>query len=421
MPSNDDSLLNKNKVLVVDCDGVLTDGAIYYSSTGAMVKGFHVQDGLGLKRLLNHGIECAIITGRKDQNLFLRTKELGITRVFQGVEDKSAVVEELCKTIGVSEEGVVFIGDDLNDLPVLRMVGFPIAVANAVPEVKRVAKYVTEKPGGAGAVREVCDMLLHSVGAAMKTMGVIPARYESTRFPGKPLAHLDGYPLVYHVFRRACESDLDEVLVATDDERISEACQELGCRVVLTSKDHQSGSDRVAEVAGRCEADSLINIQGDEPLISPVLINELLHQLRSDPLVDMVTAKKRTPRFDEASNPNVVKVVTDNDGYALYFSRSPVPYVKGKNGARHPNAMGAAGTQWFKHIGIYGYKREALLRLQHLPPSDLELAESLEQLRALANGMRIRVIETEYDSLGVDTPEDLEKVRKIVAAGEWSS
>lgn len=242
----------------------------------------------------------------------------------------------------------------------------------------------------------------------MRVLGVIPARYHSSRFKGKPLADILGKPMVQHVWERSRAADcLDDVLVATDDQRIHDAVLAFGGQVVLTGADHRSGTDRVAEAVGRCEADVIVNIQGDEPMIDPAMIAEVVKPFRSGAGADMVTLKKQVFQESEIADPGVVKVVSDPAGWALYFSRSPIPYPRHRTPHFHV----------YEHVGLYAYTRECLLRLARLPVSTLEEIESLEQLRALENGVRILVVETACSSeaISVDTPEDLERVRRILS------
>lgn len=235
-----------------------------------------------------------------------------------------------------------------------------------------------------------------------RILGVVPARYASSRFPGKALAVLAGKPMIQHVYERACQSRyLSEVIIATDDERIFAASRRFGAPVRMTRPEHPSGTDRVAEVASVDKAAIVVNIQGDEPLIDAAAIDAATLSLIQDAEIPMGTLKKRIEDPREVANPNVVKVVTDLAGNAVYFSRSPIPYVRDEI------------TVYYKHIGLYVYRRDFLLAYSNLPIGPLEQAERLEQLRALENGHAIRVVETEYDSLGVDTPDDLERVRAL--------
>jgi 3-deoxy-manno-octulosonate cytidylyltransferase (CMP-KDO synthetase) len=237
-----------------------------------------------------------------------------------------------------------------------------------------------------------------------KTAAVIPARFGSTRFPGKVLADLHGKPLVQWVYERAAASGADEVLVATDDERVRRAVEAFGGTAVMTSPDHPSGTDRIHEALARAgsSAEVVVNVQGDEPMLPPTVIDQLLAWFRDDPGLAMATVAVPADRALVAANPNIVKVAIDADGNALYFSRAPIPFLR----------EGGEAAPMYRHWGIYAYRREALARLVRLPESPLERCEKLEQLRALEAGIRIRVLISDLESLGVDTPEDLEIVRK---------
>lgn len=221
--------------------------------------------------------------------------------------------------------------------------------------------------------------------------------------------------MIEHVYRRAAAAkSVDAVVVATDDTRIAAAVQGFGGFARLTRSSHRSGTDRLAEVAEDLPCDIVINVQGDEPLVDPRTLDELTAPLESDPALKMTTVRRRITDAEEYTNPHVVKVVVDADGNALYFSRSPIPCVRA---ASKDAAYGeTAQTPVFKHVGLYAYRRSFLLAFARLEPTPLELAESLEQLRALEHGFRIRTVETEHDSIGVDTPEDLERARRLVAA-----
>ncbi len=256
--------------------------------------------------------------------------------------------------------------------------------------------------------------LLYSV-VPVKILGVIPARFASTRFPGKALAPLAGKPILQHVFERASAARyLSRVVIATDDDRIADAARQFNAPVRMTRADHLSGTDRVAEVASADDAALVVNIQGDEPLIDPAAIDAAVLSLLDDPdEAPMGTLKKRIEIAEEIGNPNVVKVVTNRRGDGIYFSRSPIPYFRGgEQDGPPPREL------YFKHIGLYIYRRDFLLQYSDLPVGPLERAEKLEQLRALENGFRIRVAETEYESLGVDTPEDLARVAAL-AESTW--
>jgi 3-deoxy-manno-octulosonate cytidylyltransferase (CMP-KDO synthetase) len=252
----------------------------------------------------------------------------------------------------------------------------------------------------------------------MRTIGLIPARYASTRLPGKALALIAGEPMVWHVYRRAREArSLDRVMVATDDERIRQAVLERGGEAVLTRADHASGTDRLAEVAAGLDCELVVNLQGDEPLMEPAVIDAAVAPFYVEPDVRMSTAATPIRSAEEYRDPAAVKVVLDERGYALYFSRSPLPYFRldstpgaSDNTCSDPRT----GLRALKHLGLYVYRRGTLLWLSGLPPTALEQAEKLEQLRALGHGCPIRVVVVDYSPLGVDTPEDLERVKRIL-------
>lgn len=243
------------------------------------------------------------------------------------------------------------------------------------------------------------------------TVGIIPARWASSRFPGKPLAPIHGKPLLHWVVARVRKSvELDGLLVATDDERVRECAEETGVDVVMTRSDHPSGTDRIAEAIERTDADSVINIQGDEPFISPALIDSIALVLKEEAaLWDMVTAAEPIDDESEINNPNAVKVVFNNQSQALYFSRSPIPCQR--------NERDEEGIVYWRHVGIYGYRREFLNRYVKTPPSRLEKVERLEQLRAFEIGARMKVIETRESGLGIDRPEDIQSAEKMIEKG----
>jgi 3-deoxy-manno-octulosonate cytidylyltransferase (CMP-KDO synthetase) len=266
----------------------------------------------------------------------------------------------------------------------------------------------------------------------LHTVAVIPARYHSTRFPAKPLADLAGRPMIEHVYSRAAAAPgVDAVIVATDDERIQQAVRAFGGVVRMTSAAHRTGLDRIAEVAADLACDIIVNVQGDEPLIDPKAIAEVIAPFDRDPALQMTTLRRRITDPTEVANPHVVKVVVDRRDRALYFSRSPIPFVApavqvppfdSAQGVPSDSrgARSGPGDRWypvFKHIGLYGYRRAFVQALAALPQTPLELAESLEQLRALEHGFGICAVETDYDSIGVDTPEDLERVRRQLTVG----
>ena len=238
----------------------------------------------------------------------------------------------------------------------------------------------------------------------MKILCVIPARYASTRLPGKPLADIVGKPMIQHVYERSSQATIpQQVVVATDDEKVFQAVQQFGGKVVMTSSEHQTGTDRLAEVASKyAEVDVIINVQGDEPLIDPKVIDELAQEFLNDTALQMASVMSIMDTEDY-QNPNAVKVVTDLNNNALYFSRSLLPY---------PRVAGKANV--YKHIGIYAYKKDFLLKFAKLEPTPLEQSESLEQLRALENGYKIKMIKTKSKFIGVDSIEDLQTVNELL-------
>jgi 3-deoxy-manno-octulosonate cytidylyltransferase (CMP-KDO synthetase) len=249
-------------------------------------------------------------------------------------------------------------------------------------------------------------------------VAIIPARFAATRLPGKPLSEIHGKTMVERVYERArAARRVDRVIVATDDERIASVVRGFGGEAVLTSRAHPTGTDRVAEAARKIDAEIVVNVQGDEPMLDPSGIDAAAEALVRDPALEMATVSLPLVELSEMLAPSVVKVVTDACSNALYFSRSPIPHVRLPGGADARAASEAALARGLarKHVGLYAYRREALLRLASLPPSPLEEAEGLEQLRALFHGMRIRVVPVEGEGgLAVDTPEDLERVRALL-------
>jgi 3-deoxy-manno-octulosonate cytidylyltransferase (CMP-KDO synthetase) len=242
-------------------------------------------------------------------------------------------------------------------------------------------------------------------------LAVVPARFASTRFPGKIIAPLAGKPLVLHAYERAKQATLvDEVIIATDHEKVLEALAPFDAKVIMTRDDHPTGTDRIAEVAAQYNTEIIVNVQGDEALIDPHTIDEAIRPLLNQPDVAMSTARHRISDWDDINDPTVVKVVCNQAGHALYFSRSPIPYIREEADRVH------ASTTYWQHIGLYVYRRDFLLNYAKLPQTPLEKLEKLEQLRVLENGYTIAVVDTEYRAIGVDVPADLERVRLILAA-----
>ncbi len=239
-----------------------------------------------------------------------------------------------------------------------------------------------------------------------KVFIIIPARYGSKRFPGKPLALICNKPMIQHVYERACRcKEVDDVYVATDDERVFSCVKEFGGKAVMTSKDHRSGTDRIYEAAKILdleEDDIVVNVQGDQPTFEPSVIPSLIEPLKNSD-IPMSTLMYPIRNRRDIENPNCVKVVIDKDGFAIYFSRSPIPYSRDKE-----------YVSYYKHIGIYAYRMGFLEVFSHLPESRLERIERLEQLRAIENGYKIKIIESRFNSLEVDVPEDIERVSKII-------
>ncbi|HXY40814.1 MAG TPA: 3-deoxy-manno-octulosonate cytidylyltransferase [Vicinamibacteria bacterium] len=253
----------------------------------------------------------------------------------------------------------------------------------------------------------------------MAIVAIIPARFASTRLPGKPLSDIHGRTMVEHVHARVRAARLpDRVLVATDDERIARVVRAFGGEVVMTSPAHATGTDRLAEAAARLEAEIVVNVQGDEPMLDPAGVDAAAEALLADPSLEVATLSLPLASPEEMLSPSVVKVVCDADGDALYFSRAPIPHVRcaGGTDARASAVRALAGGLARKHVGLYAYRRQALLRFASLPVSPLEQAEGLEQLRALHHGMRIRVVPRDGEAgVAVDTPEDLERARALLA------
>jgi 3-deoxy-manno-octulosonate cytidylyltransferase (CMP-KDO synthetase) len=244
--------------------------------------------------------------------------------------------------------------------------------------------------------------------ASPRVLAVIPARHASSRFPGKPLARIAGRPMIQHVFERVHRARLvSEVIVATDDPGIKRAVEAFGGAAILTRSDHRTGTDRVTEVAAHLPAEIYLNVQGDEPLIDPETIDALASVMIEDESVVVATPCSAITQPNDIMDPNVVKVVRNFEGNALYFSRAPIPWVRDANES-------VAARHW-KHIGLYAHRRDALLEFPTLPPGELERLEQLEQLRWIENGFQIRVVETEYDAVSVDVPADIARVEKLIA------
>ncbi|MFH0828193.1 MAG: 3-deoxy-manno-octulosonate cytidylyltransferase [Candidatus Omnitrophota bacterium] len=240
-----------------------------------------------------------------------------------------------------------------------------------------------------------------------KVVGVIPARYSSTRFEAKVLADIMGKPMLQWVWERAKQVKiLDELFIACDDERVAEIARSFGAQVAMTAKGHVSGTDRIAEVVNPLEVDVVVNIQGDEPLVHPTMIDSVARAVLYDKEISVATLIRKIDDPLDINDPHVVKVVKDKNDFALYFSRAPIPF--------HARNSDIAAPVYYKHIGLYGYSKDFLFTFKNMASSNLERTEKLEQLRILEEGYKIKVIETKFDSIGVDTPEDLVKVKEYL-------
>ena len=240
-----------------------------------------------------------------------------------------------------------------------------------------------------------------------KVVGVIPARYSSTRFEAKVLVDIMGKPMIQWVWERAKQVKiLDELIIACDDERVADVARGFGAAVVMTAKGHTSGTDRIAEVVNPIEVNMVVNIQGDEPLIHPTMIDSVARAILTDSSISVATIIRKIENPQDINDPHVVKVVKDKNDFALYFSRSPIPF--------HARNSDITSPVYYKHIGLYGYSKDFLFTYKNMASSNLERTEKLEQLRVLEDGYKIKVIETKYDTIGVDTPEDLEKVKEYL-------
>jgi 3-deoxy-D-manno-octulosonate cytidylyltransferase len=384
-------------LLISDVDGVLTDGCLNIGKSGELFKSFNVKDGYGIQSWIDSGREFVIITSRSSKAVEKRAAELNIGEVYQGVSNKAEKIIDIAKQKGISVKHVGYVGDDTTDLEALKTVGYSCCPSDAVKVIREECDYVSNREGGKGAIRDVIEYFLND---HQTVLGVIPARHNSTRLPGKPLVELCGKPMIQHVYERTSEAEgLDEIIVATDDSRIIDAIEQIGGKAILTDPKHPTGTDRVAEIARTEAPDITVNIQGDEPLIDPNVIDAVVSAVKyDDPPVATPIAKIE----DESllGNENTVKVVCDDAGRALYFSRSRIP------------SNGSIG-ETYKHIGLYGFETDLLLEYVKMG-STLEDQEDLEQLRLLENGYDIQTVEVGYDSKEINVPEDVDKVEKIM-------
>jgi len=408
--------LRRVELLVLDVDGVLTDGTLQYGGEGEVHKTFHVRDGLGVRQLIENGVDIAVITGRRSDALGRRLQELRVTHVYVGRNDKANALAELLDTVSLGADRVAYVGDDVLDLPAMRKVGVSITPADGHPAVRRQADWITEAKGGHGAVREIADEILRARNNEKtgEFKVIIPARMAAQRLPGKPLREIAGRAMITHVIDRANEAGAEEVLVATDNELINACVEEYGARAILTSPDHASGTDRLAEVVDSLGWDPdtiVVNLQGDEPALSGAYLRGVANALADNPKAGIATLATRISGPAELFNTDVVKVVIDDASMASYFSRAPIPWVRGVFTLGVMPEHLPIGIPFFRHIGVYAYRAAVLRRIARTPRNHNESAESLEQLRALALGINIHVSVTDKaPPPGVDTEEDLARV-----------
>lgn len=385
------------EVVISDVDGVLTNGHINMGNNGEIFKNFDVKDGRKIVDWIESGNEFIIVTGRSSGIVEQRADELGITTVYQGVSNKLDQVQEIASDRSIGLEKIAYIGDDITDLRTLGEIGVGCCPADAVQPVQRECDYVSNCLGGKGAVRDILEFLSVS---EKTVVGIIPARYGSTRLPGKPLIDLCGKPMIQHVYERASDAEtLDDLIVATDNDQIIKSVESIGGTAVHTDPEHPTGTDRVAEVARNAEYDITVNIQGDEPLIDPNAIDATVNALIQNPSA-VATSVSIIEDKSALGDENVVKVVRSKDGNALYFSRSQIP------------SRGSTGTT-YKHIGLYAFETNILLEYVDMD-STLEEQEDLEQLRLLENGYDIQTTLVEYDAPEVNVEEDVEKVESVM-------
>ena len=428
------------RLLILDVDGVLTKGTLYYGEAGEALKAFHVRDGMGIRLLLDSGVKVGVITAKRGGALRRRMTDLRVSHFLQGRSDKARALDELLSAVGITAEEAAFVGDDVLDLPAMRRVGLALSVRDAHHMVTREADWVTDANGGSGAVREIADALLSSQGKlddavaqltgqpafeALQFRVVIPSRYASTRLPGKPLRDIAGKPMIEHVWDKGVASGALEVVVATDDARIADAVEKFSGRAQLTSAEHTSGTDRIAEVASvRNWPDEaiVVNLQGDEPGMEPELVRMVATALAENRSAGIATLATPIRTGKELFDPNVVKVVVDDRGQAIYFSRAPIPYARDAFAALGPGQVPdelPPGMTFLRHLGLYAYRVGVLRRLAEAGQRPAERAESLEQLRALSMGVGIQVATVDHAPLpGVDTAEDLALMEKALAVAE---
>jgi 3-deoxy-manno-octulosonate cytidylyltransferase (CMP-KDO synthetase) len=441
-----DVLLTKARqirLVVLDVDGVLSAPTLTFTEDGETHKPFDVRDGLGIRLLLESGIDVAVITARSSRPLERRISDLKIPHYYAQKCDKRATLDALLVKLGLTLEQVCFVGDDLFDVPCLKVVGLAACVSDARECADEFAHYVAAHPGGAGAVRDVAELILDAqfglrnvqerflqLEASRASASddetchpnftiVIPARYASSRLPGKPLVELDGKPMIVRVCENAARASATALCVATDDERIRAVVQAAGFTALMTSPHHASGTDRLAEVVERLALSSehiVVNVQGDEPLLDPTLIDRVALDLHQTADAGIATLATPIHEARDLFDPNVVKVVLSARNLGIYFSRAPVPWARGVFSPTEIATALPREIPYLRHVGLYAYRAKTIQQIAKTAPPTFERAESLEQLRALWLGIGIKVaVVEEPPGHGVDTEEDVRRVEAILA------
>lgn len=432
----------KIRLVALDVDGVLGPATLTFTEDGETIKPFDVRDGLGIRLLIESGIEVAVITARSSRPLERRIKDLKIPHFFAKQGNKRATLDALTAKLGIALDEVCFVGDDLFDVPCLKVVGLAACVSDARECALELAHYVAPHPGGGGAIRDIAELILETqfglanvydrflameaARAAQKTSTlpdytvVIPARYASTRLPGKPLVDLAGKPMIVRVAENAAQSHASRVCIATDDERIKLVVEAAGFTALMTSPDHASGTDRLAEVICQLKLDAtsiVVNVQGDEPLLKPELIDEMALALHRNPEAGIATLATPIRNPEDLFDSNAVKVVLSAKGMALYFSRAPIPWARGKFAPKAVPSELPADIPYLRHVGLYAYRAGTVLEIAKTAPPPFEQAESLEQLRAqwLGIGIHVTVVE-QPPGHGVDTEDDVRRVVETLLA-----
>ncbi len=404
--------MKKTRLLFTDVDGVLTDGRLLMFSRGSEAKFFHVQDGLGIKRAIEQGVKVGMISGRESSVVRRRAKELGVEIVVQGCADKVSEVRRISDQLDIELDEIAYIGDDLNDLGVMKIVGRPIAVANAVAEVRNASVMTTKRNGGDGAVREAIEWLLSSAETLSFSIA-IPARLQSTRLPRKVLTDICGRPMLRHVFEAARSVEAaQDVVILTDSGEVASAAEGWGARVILTPADCASGTERIATAIDQLEGDLIVNLQADQPFLTGELIGDLVtRSIESWEGSDVFTPVFKIENVHDLTDEGIVKVVKDGSGRAVYFSRATVPFLRDQ-----PVERWLDNATYWGHQGIYLFRRQVLETFFKMQPGALEDVEKLEQLRFMENGLTIQTLEIDAPSFSVDLPEHLDAARVQMAA-----